>query len=317
MTFYTEVDCGREALIDAIVCDIPASLARRLPQPKQSKYSTAKHILPTQSPSPLDARDNDFYVYKRMSRMLDSEFPKKIGCDPIDALEGFRAVPKGLPVPTRRVVPLSSPNLSKAKKLLQDALAWEFQYSEALAQSQFIESRESKLAKSGRKQKIPIDVSDATTRSDIKANLRMLSEMTITSSDESDDAESVNGSPNSPKGKEDHFKTLSSLRRSSFTPGRSTNADFAASQEFGDDNDLLRSDSKQKRAHLLHNLKDSRAIMQTDASDPDSDEIDEELAEMKKVLETAKGRPFLDSRRSLHDEINPYGNSYFLNGDNF
>ncbi len=54
--------------------------------------------------------------------------------------------------------------------------------------------------------------------------------------------------------------------------------------------------------------------MQTDASDPDSDETDQELAEMKEILESAKRRPFSDSRRSGHDEINPYGNSDFLNG---
>jgi hypothetical protein len=328
MTFYTEVDCGREALVDAIACDIPAALARRLPKPKQSKYTDMKHILPTQSPSPLDARQNDFYVFKRMSRMLDSEFPKKIGCDPIDPLEGlrekdnalFRAVPKGASVPNRHVAPMPSPNLSKAKKLLQDALAWEFQYSEALTQSQFLESRESKLAKSGRKQEILIQLSDSTSRSDIKADLRMLSGMTIISSDESDDAESANNSPkspssiseNSPKGK-DFFQSFKTLRRSALNFGRSPNGNLVSSL-CRDENDTLLSSTKQKRALLLRTHKDSRTIRQLDASDPDSDETDTELAEMKKILETAKCRPFSDSRRSVHDEINPYGNSDFLNG---
>jgi hypothetical protein len=55
-------------------------------------------------------------------------------------------------------------------------------------------------------------------------------------------------------------------------------------------------------------------MMQIDASDPDSDESDVELSALKQILERAKSRPYSDTRRCSHDEINPYGNSDYLNG---
>lgn len=318
MSFLTEVECSREALVGTIVFNIPEALKQRIPKTKESKYSGPKHLLPKQSPSPLDARANDFYVYKRMSRMLDSEFPEKIGRDPIDPLEGFRAAPVVAKVPASRASPMLSKSSSKAKQLLQDARAWDFKYSEALEQSKFLKKRELKLEKSGRKSDIHIDLPQEISRSSIILNLRMLSEMTIHSSEESDDTEC----PMSETRESEQFlttgnsgrflKSATPLRRSSLVFGRSPQA--TSTQELSANDDMLLSNNQQKRAILSKTLLDSRTIMQTDASDPDSDETDDDLAAMKSILESAKCRPFSDSRRCAHDEINPYGNSDFLNG---
>jgi hypothetical protein len=321
MSFLTEVEINRDALVSTIICNIPEAINRRICKPKISKYSGPKHILPKQSPSPQDARANDFYVYKRMSRMLDNEFPQKIGCDPIDPLEGFRAVPKAAKESVSRAVAVLPPSSSKAKQLLQDARAWDFKFSEAIEQSQFLKSRALKLEKSSRHPKVAIELPDATSRADIILSLRLLSEMPIQSSEESDDSQH----PQSPASKSGNSSmqrnssrflnsasTISTLRRSSLAFGMSPHA--TSIREYLADGDILLSNNDQKRAIVSGTLQNSRAIMQTDASDPDSDETDQELAEMKNILESAKRRPFSDSRRSGYDEINPYGNSDFLNG---
>jgi hypothetical protein len=319
MSFLTEIECSRESLVGNIVLSIPEALKGRDVKPNESKYSAAKHFLPTQSPSPLDARENDFYVYKRMSRMLDTEFPKKIGCDPIDPLEGFWAAPKVAVASVSRSVPTLSPNTTRAKKMLQDARAWDFKYSEALEQSQFLKNREVKLQRSGRRTEIPVALSEATSRSEIISNLKVLSQMHIQSSEESDDTEYCEslalGSVNSPeKGASSRFlKSCKSLNRTSLSFGRFSQATSTLSAELFDDDKILLSD-KEKKRYIISMEKESRSVMQTDASDPDSDESDVELAGMKQILESAKFRPFSDSRRSAHDEINPYGNSDFLNG---
>ena len=316
MSFLTEIECSRESLVGSIVSNIPEALQRRAVKPKTSKCSTAKHFLPKQSPSPLDARENDFYVYKRMSRMLDTEFPTKIGCDPIDALEGFRATPKVKVTVALagRAVPASSPNSTRAKKMLQDARAWNFKYSEALEQSQFLKSRDMKAAQNGRKISIPFELSEATSRSEIISNLKMLTEMSIQSSEESDDSENhmsfTQLSKNSPeKGKSSRLlKSFKSISLASSIFVRSLNPEPA------DDDSILLSNKEQKRSILTSKVLDSQSIMQTDASDPDTDESDVELSVMKQILESAKCRPFSDTRRCRHDEINPYGNSDYLNG---
>jgi hypothetical protein len=170
MPFLTEVECNREVLVNSILCSIPDALQRAL-KPNDKKHSGTKYFLPKQSPSPLDARENDFYVFKRMSRMLDSEFPQKIGSDSIDPLDGFRAAPhvkvKGS---SSTATPAVSSSTSKAKKLLEDARAWDFKYSEAIEQSEFLKTRESKLKKSGQNSHIPMNLTDATSRSDILTN---------------------------------------------------------------------------------------------------------------------------------------------------
>jgi hypothetical protein len=319
MSFLTEVECSRESLVGRIVLNIPEALKERAVKPDESKYSAAKYFLPTQSPSPLVARENDFYVYKRMSRMLESEFPKKIGCDPIDALEGFRATPKVAVATASCSVPVSSPNATRAKKMLQDARAWDFKYSEALEQSRFLKSREMKLEQSGRITDIPSELSEATSRSEIISKLKVLSELRVQSSDSSDDNEyhtlPIHLSENSPdKRKSIRFLTsFKSVNRTSIS-GRSLQATSTLCPDSLDDDKILLSDKEKKRSVVSGTLIDSRSVMQTDASDPDSDESDVELASMKQILETAKFRPFLDSRRCSHDEINPYGNSDFLNG---
>ncbi len=311
-------------MVGTIACNIPELLKQRVLRPKESKYSGSKHFLPKQSPSPLEARANDFYVYKRMSQMLDSEFPEKIGRDPIDPLEGFRAVPKVAKLSASRSAPALSQSSSKAKQLLQEARAWDFKYSEAIEQSQFLKTRALKQEKSARKPpEFAMELPHAISRSDIILNLRMLSEMPIQSSEESDD----NEYPISPTRASEKksiqrnsgrfsksVSNLSTLRRSSIAFGRSQQAGSTANQQYLDTDDILLSNNEQKKAMCSGNLLDSRAIMQTDISDPDTDETDEELGEMKKILESAKCRPFSDSRRCEHDEINPYGNSDFLNG---
>ncbi len=311
-------------MVGTIACNIPELLKQRVLRPKESKYSGPKHFLPKQSPSPSEARANDFYVYKRMSRMLDSEFPEKIGRDPIDPLEGFRAVPKVAKVSASRTVPTMSPGSSKAKQLLQDARAWDFKYSEALEQSQFLKNRALKQEKRAMKPpEFAMELPQAISRSDIILNLRLLAEMPIQSSEESDDDEYPISPTHSLEKKSmlrnsgrfsQSVSTLSTLRRSSIAFGRSSRASSTSNQQYLDNDDILLSNNEQKKAIWSGNLQDSRAIMQTDVSDPDSDETDKELGEMKKILESAKCRPFSDSRRCEHDEINPYGNSDFLNG---
>ena len=322
MSFLTEIECSRESLVGSIVSNIPEALQRRAVKPKTSKCSTAKHFLPKQSPSPLDARENDFYVYKRMSRMLDTEFPTKIGCDPIDALEGFRATPKVKVTVALagRAVPASSPNSTRAKKMLQDARAWNFKYSEALEQSQFLKSRDMKAAQSGTKISIPFELSEATSRSEIISNLKMLTEMSIQSSEESDDSENhmsfTQLSKNSPeKGKSSRLlKSCKTISLASSIFVRSSRSMSTLNPEPADDDSILLSNKEQKRSILTSKVLDSQSIMQTDASDPDTDESDVELSVMKQILESAKCRPFSDTRRCRHDEINPYGNSDYLNG---
>jgi hypothetical protein len=320
MSFLTEVEFSRDALVSAIVgFKIPEAIEQRVLKPKQNKYLGPRHVLPKQSPSPLDARANDFYVFKRISRMLESEFPKKLGCDPIDALEGFRVAPKAaIPIlaPHSPTITMLSPNSSKANKMLQDARAWDFQYSEALEQSKFLKTREKKANKSGKKPSNPVDLLEATSRSEIMMNLRLLSEISIPSSENSDDNEfpmtSTRVSECSPYSKSS--KRISTIGRHTFSVETSL-VDFSTAGTYClEENDILLSATAQKRSIMSRHSIDSRAIMQTDASDPDSDETEKELADMKKILETAKCRPFLDPRRCSHDEINPYGNSDFLNG---
>jgi len=328
MSFITEVEFSRDALVSAIVgFKIPEAIEQRVLKPKQSKYSGSKHVLPKQSPSPLDARANDFYVFKRISRMLESEFPKKLGCDPIDALEGFRVAPKAKAAipPHSHAITMLSPNSSKANKMLQDARAWDFQFSEALEQSKFLKTREMKANKSGKKTNYPVDLPEATSRSEIMTNLRLLSEISLQSSENSDDNEfsltptrvldcSPRNGNSSPNVYLKSSKRSSTLRRHTLSVEKSL-LDFSTSgMDCLEESNTLFSNIEQKRSIMSVHSMDSRTIMQTDASDPDSDETEKELADMKKILETAKCRPFLDSRRCSHDEINPYGNSDFLNG---
>lgn len=328
MSFITEVEFSRDALVSAIVgFKIPEAIEQRVLKPKQSKYSGSKHVLPKQSPSPLDARANDFYVFKRISRMLESEFPKKLGCDPIDALEGFRVAPKAKAAipPHSHAITMLSPNSSKANKMLQDTRAWDFQFSEALEQSKFLKTREMKANKSGKKTNNPVDLPEATSRSEIMTNLRLLSEISLQSSENSDDNEfsltitrvldcSPRNGNSSPNVYLKSSKRSSTLRRHTLSVEKSL-LDFSTSgMDCLEESNTLFSNIEQKRSIMSVHSMDSRTIMQTDASDPDSDETEKELADMKKILETAKCRPFLDSRRCSHDEINPYGNSDFLNG---
>jgi hypothetical protein len=326
MSFITEVELSRDALVSAIVgFKIPEAIEQRVLKPKQSKNSGPNYVLPKQSPSPLDARANDFYVFKRISRMLESEFPKKLGCDPIDALEGFRVAPKAAIPPHNHAITMLSPNSSKANKMLQDARAWDFQFSEALEQSKFLKTREMKANKSGKNTHNPADLPEAITRSEIMTNIRLLSEISLQSSENSDDNEfsltptrvldcSPRNGNSSPHVYLKCSKRSSILRHHTLSAEKSL-LDFSTSgMDCLEESNMLFSNIEQKRSIMSVHSMDSRTIMQTDASDPDSDETDKELADMKKILETAKCRPFLDSRRCSHDEINPYGNSDFLNG---